>query len=544
MTAATESSSLPDDVQDVGKLLRAMAAEGRVEALIDLVLRLLFDVRTKNSALELRLQKALRALYGRKSQKVSAEQLALLLGELGADDGAAAGEGEAGNVEMPPPPALPEASKGRRGRAPLPAGLPRDERVVPVPEGERHCAACGAEKRGMGFVTSEVLEFVPGHFRILEEKREKLACRACEGEVTVAPTDKITDRGRPGPGLLAQLVVDKYQDAMPLYRQVQAFARLGVTLPTSTVGAWSAFACDVLVPVADLIRSRVLSSFVVSVDDTGLRVLDRDHPNGIKKGHVWAYVAGGLVAYTYTSDWSADGPAKWLSGFDGFVQGDGYAGYEAELEGASGPVVAEARRLGCMMHLRSKFEETLRAGDLRAAVALGHVKALYEIERRAKEQALGPVERQALRDEHARPVLRELKAWVDGLKPKVMPKTPLYEAVTYAFLQWDRIERCFSDGRFEIDNGRAERALRRVAVGRKNYLFAGSDQGAERIAVAYTVLASCHEAGVNPWAYVRDIIGKLQRGWPKARLEELLPTAWATRQDAEQRDAKPPAATG
>jgi transposase len=383
VTAATEPSALPDDVQDVGKLLRAMAAEGRVEALIDLVLRLLFDVRTKNSALELRLQKALRALYGRKSQKVSAEQLALLLGELGAEGPAATAA--AGDVEVPAPPALPEAPpKGRRGRSPLPAGLPREERVVPVPEAERHCAACGAEKRGMGFVTSEVLEFVPGHVRVLEEKREKLACRTCEGEVAVAPTEKVSDRGRPGPGLLAQLLVDKDQDAMPLYRQVQAFARLGVDLPTSTVGTWNAFACDVLTPVADLVRSRVLSSFVVSVDDTGLRVLDRDHPNGVKKGHVWAFVAGGLVAYTYTADWSADGPAKWLSDFDGFVQGDGYAGYEAQLKGAAGPVVAEARRLGCMMHLRSKFEETLRAGDLRAAVALEHVKALYEVERRAK----------------------------------------------------------------------------------------------------------------------------------------------------------------
>jgi transposase len=542
VTAAAARPASPDDVHDVSKLLRAMAAEGRIDALIELVVRLLLEVRSKNSALELRLQKALRALYGRKSKKVSADQLALLLGELGAGDGAVASEGEGGDVEVPPPPTLPEAPKGRRGRAPLPAGLPRDERVVPVPEAERHCAACGAEKRGMGFVTSEVLEFVPGHFRILEERREKLACRACEGEVAVAPTDKVTDRGRPGPGLLAQLLVDKYQDAMPLYRQVQAFARLGVALPTSTLGTWNAFACDVLAPVADLVRSRVLASFVANVDDTGLRVLDRDHPSGVKKGHVWAFVAGGLVAYTYTADWSADGPAKWLSDFDGFVQGDGYAGYEAQLKGARGPVVAEARRLGCMMHLRSKFEETLRAGDLRAAVALGHVRALYEVERRAKERRLGPVERQALRDEHSRPALRELKTWVDELRPKVMPKTPLYEAVMYAFLQWDRIERCFSDGRFEIDTGAAERALRRVSVGRKNYLFAGSDQGAERIAVAYTVLASCHEAGVNPWAYVRDVIGKLQRGWPKARLEELLPTAWATRQDAEQREAQPVAA--
>ncbi|HEU4410266.1 MAG TPA: IS66 family transposase zinc-finger binding domain-containing protein [Polyangiaceae bacterium] len=185
MTAAADQPALPDGVADVGKLLRAMAAEGRVEALIDLVLRLLLEVRSKNSALELRLQKALRALYGRKSQKVSAEQLALLLGELGAEGVAATAE--VGDVEVPAPPTPPEAPpKGRRGRAPLPAGLPREERVVPVPEAERRCAQCGAAKCGMGFVSSEVLEFVPGHVRILEEKREKLACRACQSEVSAA----------------------------------------------------------------------------------------------------------------------------------------------------------------------------------------------------------------------------------------------------------------------------------------------------------------------------------------------------------------------
>nr|WP_231864387.1 IS66 family transposase zinc-finger binding domain-containing protein [Sorangium cellulosum] len=255
--------------------LEQLAADGQVPALIELVLGLLVQLRDKNTALSARLASALRELYGRKSQKVSTEQLMPLFAELsaqttqGAADSAPSSEPgaeapaqpEQGLVPQPPePPKLPR----RRGRAPLPAHLPRETRVVPVPEAERKCPQCGADKKCIGHRTSEVLEFVPVQFRVIEEQREKLACPRCpEQGVTTADSEKVMDRGRPGPGLLASIIVEKFDDAMPLYRQAQQYARFGVSLSRSTLGEWSAFALDVLASVAGKGAERLAVGYTV-----------------------------------------------------------------------------------------------------------------------------------------------------------------------------------------------------------------------------------------------------------------------------------------
>jgi transposase len=190
-------------------------------------------------------------------------------------------------------------------------------------------------------------------------------------------------------------------------------------------------------------------------------------------------------------------------------------------------IVPEERRLGCGMHIRAKFETAAKAGDARGAVALAYFKALYRVEASCKEDHLPPEARKARRDEQSLPRLDELYQWIRELHPRLVPSTPLYVATQYALNQEPAWRRCFTDGRFEIDNGEVERRIRRVAIGRKNYLFAGSDKGAERLAIAYTVLGSCHMQGANPLAWATDVIGKLQDGWPLARLDELLPDAWA-----------------
>ncbi|XXU24488.1 transposase [Sorangium sp. So ce887] len=200
----------------------------------------------------------------------------------------------------------------------------------------------------------EVLEFVPAQFRILAEQREKLACPRCpEQGVTTADSEKVMDRGRPGPGLLASIIVEKFEDAMPLYRQAQQYARFGVSLSPSTLGEWSAFALDVLAPVAKRIQERVLGACYVRADDTGMRVLDRDHPAGVKRGHMWAFVGAELVTFVYAPDWQPKHPAALLQGFTGYLQGDGYAGYAAMLRGGDDGerIVPEERRLGCGMHI-------------------------------------------------------------------------------------------------------------------------------------------------------------------------------------------------
>lgn len=521
----------PEDLANMRKVLVSMAEEKGAESVITILMDLLGQARAHNTQLQVRVEQLLRQLYGRKSEKVSTAQLSLLLQELGEQTPKTA-EHETrettGEGDVPQPAERPRRLGGRKPRRELPANLPRETKTVPVPAAERICATCGTEKTCIGHLKSEVLEFVPAHFKVVEILREKVACPKCESGVVTAPSDKVMDRGRPGPQLLGNLVTEKFQDSKPLYRQAQSYARYGVSLPESTLGDWCAFGCDVLTPLATRIAQRIIGSDYIQGDDTMLRVLDRDHVNGVKRGHMWAFVAGKLVAFHYAPDWKAERVTGFLRGFTGHLQGDGYAGYEEILEPPEGrpPDVAEGRRLGCGMHLRRKFEEAAKVGDPRGAIALSYFKKLYRIEEACKADGLCREARHARRQAESIPVVEELYRWIYELYPKEVPKTPLHKAMVYAINQEEYWRRCFSDGRFEIDNGEVERQLRRVALGRKNYLFAGSDKGAERIAVAYTILGTCHMNGVNPLAHLGDVIDKLQNGWPQARIDELLPDRW------------------
>ena len=551
ISTPSPQAQLPPDLADVRRLLVQLAAEGRVDELIELVVTLFAQMRDKNTALAARLGKALRQLYGRKSEKISSEQLALLFAKLGDEvpPGAAAiaGASPASSSEAPPqqpdperPPAPPRPEppkRARGGRTPLPAHLPREIRVVPVPEAERACAICGAEKKCVEHYTSEILEFVPAQFLVIEERREKLECPRCPEQAVTALSEKVMDRGRPGPGLLATILVEKFDDSMPLYRQAQKCARYGVPLSASTLGDWSAFSLDVLAPVAERIGERVLDWFYVRTDDTGMRVLDRDHPNGVKRGHMWGFVGDDLVYFSYAPDWQAKHPAALLDGFAGYLQGDGYAGYSAMLKKGKGgaPIVPEERLLGCGMHIRSKFEKLVRAGDERGAVAIAYFKAIYRIEAACKDEGLSPDERLVRRQELSLPIVNDMYKWIRDIHSSAVPNTPIFAATQYAINQETAWRLCFTDGRFEIDNGEIERQIRRIAVGRKNYLFAGSDKGAERLAIGYTVFGSCRMHGVNSFEWARDVISKLQAGWPRSQIDDLLPDIWAKR----RREAAP-----
>lgn len=538
MAAATARSQKQQekplaDIAAVRAKLQELAAQGRVDELIDLVLDLLVRVRDDNSKLALQLKAALRRLYGSRSEKVSASQLSLMFGELGGDVPASAEDALATTTKddelVPPPANKPRNLKGKKGRNPLPENLPREEETLLVPAEERVCTDCGAEKKTIGFVVSETLEFVPGYFKVIQEKREKVACPTCEAGVAVADSQKMMCRGRPGPGLLAHIVVSKHADALPIYRQSQIYDRYGVHIPDATLGEWGAFAIDVMRPVARLIARRALESWYINLDDTTLRVQDRKSPKGIKKGRLWC-LAGEkpYVAFFYAPDWKADHAAEFLDGFEGFVQGDGYAGYSRALgpPGKEAPLVPDERRLGCGMHIRRKFEQAADGKDARGAIALAYFRKIYDVERTCKERGMSPDERKVMRDEHSLPVVGELYAWIEQIHANAVPGTLICQATTYARNQRQYFERCFADGRFEIDNGEAERQIRPLKLGEKNYLFAGSENGAADIAVARTIINTCHRAGVDPLAYLTDVIAKIQRGWPKARLADLLPDRW------------------
>jgi transposase len=516
------------DLEAVRGLLEGLVEQGRGKEAVGLAVELLGRIRQDNTALERRLFQLLRERYGRKSERVSAEQLKLFLDQIVED----VPEGAKPAGDVPQPKRKPRDPGGHKGRQPLPAHLPREPHDVPVPDSERHCPECGSEKKTIGFVESEVLEFRPAQFVVEVARREKIACPKCQAHVSVADDDKLAPRLRPGAGLLADLIVGKWQDSLPLERQADRYKRLDVQLAPSTLGDWVAYGIDALAPIARRITQLVLLSSYIQADDTTLKVLDPERKPAVKRGHIWAFVGMDvkLTAYLYAPDWTAEHPGELLADYTGYLQGDGYAGFDKILErpdeDTEAPFPIE-RRLGCGMHIRRRFENAAKLGDARGAIAMAFFRKLYATEDACKEEGLSHEQRHQRRQSESLPIVAELYEWVGKLHPTLVPSSKIYDATRYALKQKDAWVRCFTDGRFEIDNGEVERQLRRVSLGRKNYLFAGSDDGAVRAAIAYTVLACCRMHDVDPFAYVRDVLKKLADGWPQAKLDELLPHKWA-----------------
>jgi transposase len=404
---------------------------------------------------------------------------------------------------------------------------------VQVPAEQRLCVCCQHEMQVVGVVDHERVEYVPAKVVVHVERREKLACRqsGCRGDITTAPrADEEGSRRRAGASLLAQLIEAKCDDGLPVERQRDQWLRLGFEVPADTLYTYWRHATSLLVPVADVVRSKVLGEDVVGVDDTSLPVLDKSRKAGIYKGHLWCFTGRYLVAYAFTESWSADEVAPFLSAVDGFIQCDDYAGYGREIELSGGErrvLVPPEQRLGCMMHVRRRFHEALKLCDKRAARGVALIAELYDIERMAKDQRLAADARLGLRTERSLPVLAQFDAWVDELKPTCLPTSPLGKALGYAMHQRPFVHRCFTDGRFEIDNGHTDRVLREPCIGRKNYLFTGSADAAERLAAAYTLVQSCRLLGFGARDYLVDVLTKLDAGWPMRRVAELAPDSWA-----------------
>ena len=536
--APTETS----DIEGVRAYVLGMLAQGRGAEAIEMLVDLLARLREAHTSTAQRLQEALRQLYGRRSEKTPASQLQMLLAFLASEDSAPAASQTA--QQTPPSPSVqPSASSAAngtgnkqpprrqapRGAKALPAHLERREVVVPVPPEQSTCPCCGLERTPIGEEISQRLELEPARFFVLVEKRPKLSCAKCKEGVVSAPASETPLPGAlPGPGLLAQLVVGKYRDGLPLHRQQAIFdKRYGVKLPPSTLGDWLAGACDVLPPLVDLRKQKTLKDFLVQTDDTGLRVLDRDDPRGIKRGHLWPYVGqGGNLFVEYTPDWSGDGPQQILSKRVGYIQADGYAGYDALFTPSS-----PRTEVGCWMHARRGFEKAFRAGEPRAALVLSHIQHLYAVEREATEQGLSAQQRGQLRLEKSASLYNDIFTLLAQLQPQVAPKTPLGKAITYAQNHYLPLGRFLEDGRLPLDNGEVERLIRLIAIGRNNYLFAGSDAAGQRAAHAYTLVLSCYRLGMDPWAYLRDVLPKLgDTRFPASRLAELLPEAWLQQQ--------------
>jgi transposase len=478
-----------------------------------------------NEKLQHQLEQLLRQRYGRKNERIDPAQLLLFAQEILAQAQATSTPAAAPDPATTPTPSA--SKKNGHGRKPLPASLPRKPVLHDVPLAQRVCPDCGIERTCIGHEFREQLEYVPASLIVLEHIRPKYACQACEGNVVIA--DRLPepiDKGLPGPGLLAHVAVSKYADHLPLYRLEGIFRRFGIELSRSTMCDWMAVIAELLDPIVKLMLSKILTSKVVQNDDTKVPVQDHSG-KGIKSGRLWNSVGdhyNPYVVYFYTPDRSATGPKEIFKDFKGYLQADAYSAYDGLYK--SGEII----EVGCMMHARRKFYEARTSDPVRSHQALAWISLLYVVEREAKNRESPDYEafvalRHEMRAERSRPIFDKFHAWLEAEAPKVLPKSPIGEAFQYALNHWLALERPLEAGFLELDNGACERAFKPVAIGRRNWLFAGSDKGGQTAAVLMSLCTTCKNLGIDPQAYLRDVLDRISTH-PARRIEELLPDRW------------------
>jgi transposase len=486
----------------------------------------------------------LRRLYGPRSEKFDPAQL-LIFGlevaeNIPVDEKAAEAEGGERLVTR-----RVGGANGhhKHGRGKLPEHLPRIQIVHDLTAEQIKCPCCGEQRCRIGSEASEQLEYVPASFKVLRHVRHKYACKACDGAGKGANIEIATksaapiEKGLPGPGLLAHVIVSKLGDHLPLYRLENIFARHDVSLSRSTMCAWMLAASTLVKPLADLLAERVRQGRVIHTDDTTVKVQDASLKGRCRTGRVWTYIgdeANPYVAYDYTPDRARAGPQRWLEKFAGYLQADAYGGYDGiYAREAGGGTVTE---VACWAHARRKFFEARETDGRRATQMLEFVRQLYAVEGEAR--GLDHDARRALRQERSVPVLARIKSWLDAEQPVVLQRSPMGAAITYCLNQWEALCRYAEQGYLNIDNNAAERALRRVAIGRKNWLFAGTDEAGASHARLWTLIASAERHGLCPQRYLTSVMAKIGQ----AKLSELgqfLPDAWK----AEDAASPPPVPT-
>jgi transposase len=490
-----DRAKLPLDVEKCHALIAELVQE------LDLKERRLRQVQHE-------LEKLLRWRYGPKRERVDENQLFLFAAGVVA--------------ELKPAPqtaARPKLKRRGHGRQRLPQHLERRREEYDLEK--RACPECGAPLRPIGEELSERLEYVPASVYVIQEACRKYACpRGC-GVVTAAKPMQPIEKGLPGPGLLAHVAVSKYADHQPLHRQEQMLERQGVRLSRRTMCDWMRRSAELLSPLYERMKDKVLASKVIQTDDTPVGVLDPALPR-TRTGRLWTYV-GDLdhpyTVYDYTPNRSRDGPEAFMREFCGYLQADAYSGYD-ELYKDSDVV-----ELACWAHTRRKFYEAQSSDLMRSMIMLAYIRLLYDVEREARDLALDSAGRLALRQEKSVPILADIEAYLRRAKLQVLPKSPEGQAISYALSNWQALVRYCSDGDLEIDNNAAERSLRGVALGRKNWMFFGSDNGGRTAAILTSFTTTCKRLDIDPWLYLRDIFSRIS-AHKHSRLEELLPDKW------------------
>ncbi|MEQ8784573.1 MAG: IS66 family transposase [Roseibium album] len=509
-------SSLPDDVDALRALCVAQAEElARQSGQLRVRDSLIGKLRDQLAALK-------RARFGKSSEKIerSIEQLELALEEMEAEEAEAAPALSAARVEP----------KAKPSRQPLPDHLPCQEIVHDLDENA--CPCCGGRdflKNGTNI--TEVLDCVPASFRVVRHVQPRFVCKGCDNEIAAAMPSLPIERGKPGPGLVAHVLTAKYCDHLPLYRQSEIYAREGVELARSTMADWVGKASALMAPLIEALRSHVFAGDRLHGDDTPVPVL---HPGKgkTKTGRLRAYVRDGrlygsetspAVCYFYSPDRKGEHPQAHLKDFRGILHADGYAGFKVLYE-AKPPKVMEA---ACMAHVRRKFFEQVGNGPAPIAEdVLQRIGTLYDIEKAIRGSP--PDERLKLRQTKSKPMFEALCHWLKARLTEVSGKSGTAEAIRYALNRWQALGRFLEDGTIEIDNNAVERSIRPIALGRKNWLFAGSDKGGERAAGILSLIETAKLNGLDPEAYLRDVLTRIA-DHPVNRIDELLPWTFAAK---------------
>lgn len=478
-----------------------------------------------NDLLRAALKAVRKRIFGRRSEKLDAMQYELFeeaSGELDAEASQELADTAAAQAEEQ---AEQTKKKRKRRRKLTTAGLPRERRVHQLPEHERICDGCQAAMQPFGEELSEELEYVPAVLRVIEHVCLKYSCPHChEAVMTASAPERPIPRVIAGAGLLAHLAVSKFSYHLPLYRQEQMFAIQGAEISRKTMCGWLGATAELLEPIVEQMKRELLSEPLIQSDDTVMRYQDRSRSGTSGRGYLWAYSKPWAeVVFEFRTDRSRAGPLGFLAGYHGAVQADGYAGYN-ELFRNDGVV-----HVGCMAHVRRKIYESRGEHPEWAELLLAGIQRLYRIERRARRDGVTGKELLELRSGEPRRILGVLGQAMEDLREQVLPKSGFGRAIAYALAQWPSIQRYTEIAEAELDNNGVENAIRPVAVGRRNWLFAGSQSGGQRAATLYSLITTCKRLEIEPCAYLTDVIARI--GTHKvSRIGELTPRAWKAAQ--------------
>jgi len=506
ITAATPSSALPTDVVTLQQMVLQLLGQ-------------INDKTRENFDLQCQLDWLRRQLFGRKSEKMDPNQR-LLFADLFEKLQQQLNQQPVSEPTATPPASAPKVPSSNRpsrrnGRAPLPADLPRvPEYIDPDPRLIENMRCIGED-------ITEILEYIPAGFYVRQIIRRKYAPSGGLGSVVMGPLPALPiEKGRPGPGVLAYIITSKFCDHLPLYRLEQIFARHGLHIPRTTQWDWVRDSADLLVAIVLAMKRLILASDKLHTDDTYIPIQDKTRTQ-VRKGYLWPHIdRANNVYFDYTTTRDGEGPQQMLGGYQGYIQADAFPGYD----GLYGP--GKATEVGCWGHARRKFDEALATDPLRANQMLALIAQLYVIERKAQEEHLDAEGVKALRQKFSKPILeKEIKPLLESWGPEVLPKSPIGKAVTYAVNQWEALNRYVESGILCIDNSLSERVIKLVALGRKNWLFSGSDEGAQRAAILYSLIASCKLCGIDPFLYLRDVLERINTH-PANRIDELTPPRW------------------